>query len=98
MAVGAECYTNDEGGMIPEGQDLLPGLRLPELDRPVVARRGDPPAVGAECDARDRSGVPHQLEHDTATGRVDDLNVVRCLGLVDLRDPPTVRAGDFQVG
>ena len=52
MAVGAEGHAVDTGGMIPEGQDLLPGLGVPELDGPVIARRGDPPAIGAERDAR----------------------------------------------
>ena len=100
---GLKATQMTPGGMIPEGQDLLPGLGVPELDGPVAARRGDPPAIGAERDARDRVGVPDQREHDAAAGRVDhpDLRSARRIAILhpfDLRDPPAVGARDGEVG
>jgi len=110
MAVGAECHASDTGGMIPEGQDLLPGLGVPDLDGPIAARRGDPPAIGAERHALGEIGVPDQRAYDAAAGRIDQLNIIaNRLNLIANRrvfpgvgwdafqDPPAVGACDGEV-
>ena len=47
----------DRRGVAAERDDFLACLHFPELDRLIVARRGDPPAVGSERDAPDLRGV-----------------------------------------
>ena len=52
----------------------LAGRRVPDLHRPVVARGGEPRAVGAERHARDRAGMPLEGEGLLAGRRVPDLH------------------------
>ena len=74
VAVPAEGHQADRGGVPAQGEDLGPGRRVPQLDRPVTAGRGDAPPVRTVIHAQDASRVPSQGESLSAGRRIADLN------------------------
>ena len=65
--------------MPTEGEDFLSGRRVPQLDGPVVATRGQAPAVRTVGQAFDQCGVSAKVEH-SPRGKVPDLHFteLRC--------------------
>jgi hypothetical protein len=98
MAVRAEREAAEPGGMVPEGKHLVAARRIPQLDRSVVARRGDPAPVGTVSEAEDVTGVPGQAEQDPARRRLSDFDGPaggrRVKALPDGRGDPTTVGAD----
>src|SRR5262249_48766715 len=61
FAIGAEGHAIDNARVPFEGAGLLTGLRIPDLERPVLAPADDPFAIGAEGHAQDRSAHDQSL-------------------------------------
>src|SRR4051794_28302945 len=77
--------------MAPEREDIPAVLGVPDLDRLILAARGDPRAIGAERDTVDETRVSTQGSQDPTGGRILDLHD-RLAGHGG-RDPPAVGAG-----
>src|SRR5262245_15111891 len=74
-AVGAERQSEDEVGVVPHGQNLLPGHRVPEPDRRVIACGGETSVVGAEREAPDGTIVPPQAAEFVSCVGVPELDL-----------------------
>src|SRR5207253_5049691 len=61
-------------GFALTAQARCPGPCIPDLDRPVSARRGQPAAVGTEGHAPDLVGMPLERAQLLAAGRIPDLD------------------------
>src|SRR5262249_19741721 len=48
VAIRTECDADHSLSVAADGEDLLAANRVPELDRAIIAGRGDPPPIGAE--------------------------------------------------
>src|SRR5262249_27865836 len=84
MPVGAEPQRDHAGVVTAEGEDLAAGGRVPELDRAVIARRGDPASVRTESDPDHVRGMAHQRVEETARRYVQDLHRTECIRLAAL--------------
>src|SRR5262249_31099229 len=62
-AVRTKRHAADRAGLAEQVQESLARRGVPELDRLVLARRGQQPAVGAEGDAVDLVGMAVQGPH-----------------------------------
>src|SRR5262249_54984701 len=71
-AVRAEGHIPDPAGGAFQGESLLAGGGIPDLDGPVSARRGEPPAVRAVSHRVDGGGVAAEGEEPPARLHVPD--------------------------
>ena len=58
--------------MPEQREDLAARGHVPELDRPIIAGRREPTAVGAEEQAEDVAGMPDQGESDPPAGALQN--------------------------
>src|SRR5271157_1927065 len=78
-AIAADRQADHSAGMSAQGEDVIAGLGIPELDGPVVAGRGEAAAVGKVGDGADQAGVSFEPANQDPLARVpdDDLGARR---------------------
>ena len=71
-AFGVEGHTGHNSGVSPQHGELCAGLRVPQADRAVAARRGDPASIGAKCHSGHDAGVTAEDKERPARRDVPD--------------------------
>ena len=80
---GLNATPSDVAGVSLERERLLAGAGVPDLDRLIVAGRGDAASVGAERHAIDGAGVSLERERLLAGAGVPDLDRLIAAGRGD---------------
>src|SRR4051794_33690877 len=71
--------------MPTEGDDFLSSRRVPQLDGPVVATRGQAQAVRTAGQPFDQSGVSAEIAEHLPGGTVPDLHLTEPRCIADIR-------------
>src|SRR5262245_48407258 len=76
FAVGTECQCGEDVNVPLQGSHLLPGGCVPDLDRLVMASRGNVLVIETECDAGYTKLVPLESEQFLSGFQVKDFGCV----------------------